>query len=97
MFTSANIHYFSDLPITFPHIFNIYYANTHRQSPFTAKADSPSVGYPLVWLLSLYKLEQVRMRASSQEEQRQFSVVLLPRHQPVWLDVALPGLNALVN
>lgn len=42
-------------------------------------------------------LEQVRMRASSQEQECQLCVVLLPRHQPVGFDVTLPGLNALVN
>ena len=37
------------------------------------------------------------MRAGLQEEQRQLHVVLLPRHQPVRLNVALPGLFFLID
>ena len=36
------------------------------------------------------RLEQVGMRAGLQEQQRQLHVVLLPYHQPVWLDVTFP-------
>ena len=36
------------------------------------------------------------MCASLQEQKRQFHIVLLPCHQPVWLDVALPGINLLI-
>ena len=34
--------------------------------------------------------EQVGVRAGLQKQQRQFVVILLPRHQPVRLDVAFP-------
>ena len=30
------------------------------------------------------------MRARLQEKQCELAVILFPRHQPVWLDVALP-------
>lgn len=46
--------------------------------------------YPLMWLLSLYELEKVRMRAGLQKQKRQFVVILQPRHQPVRLYVAFP-------
>lgn len=41
--------------------------------------------------------EQVGMRAGLQKQQCQFVVILLPRHQPVRLDVAFPCLLPLVD
>lgn len=37
-----------------------------------------------------FLLEQIRMRTSLKKEEGQLCVVLLPSHQPVWLNVAFP-------
>ena len=53
-----------------------------RLQSYTIYLDEPNV--------SVRKLKQIRMRAGIEQQQCQFVVVLLPKHQPVWLNVALP-------
>ena len=62
----------------------------HRRS-LIEKADSPSVGRSIRSLYMVVTLEQIRMCASSCEQEYQLCVVLFPNQEPVGFEVALPA------